>query len=74
MTDDCSMSDGVPEPVRLGGCTVHTGRTLHYTGGNMTPVARRAYIVNYKPKAMIEFERQQNFDHGKHGIQDIKMK
>ena len=36
MTDDIDISRGRPHPVRAGGCTVHTGRTLHYTGGNTT--------------------------------------
>lgn len=71
MTDECSNEEGVPQPLKAGSCTVHTGRTLHYTAGNKTSVARRAYIVNYRPKAMIEFERERNFDHGKSGIEKL---
>ena len=42
------QSDGLPQPLNQGGCTVHTGRTLHYTNGNKTNRPRRAYIVNYR--------------------------
>jgi ectoine hydroxylase-related dioxygenase (phytanoyl-CoA dioxygenase family) len=72
MTDECSNDEGVPQPLKAGGCTVHTGRTLHYTSGNITNVARRVYIVNYRPKKMIEFERENNYDHGKSGMKNDK--
>ena len=71
MTDECSNDEGVPQPLKRGGCTVHTGRVLHYTAGNTTNLPRRAYIVNYRPKTMIEFERANNYDHGKGGIGDL---
>ena len=70
MTDDCSNEEGIPQPLNAGGCTIHTGRTLHYTSGNETNVPRRVYIVNYRPKAMIDFERENNYDHGKSGLHD----
>ena len=70
MTDDCSNEEGIPQPLNAGGCTIHTGRTLHYTSGNETDIPRRVYIVNYRPKAMIDFERQNNYDHGKSGLQN----
>ena len=51
MTDDIDISRGRPHPVRAGGCTVHTGRTLHYTAGNTTDrlgtVSIHGNIVNY---------------------------
>ena len=70
MTDECSNDEGTPQPLKAGGCTVHTGRTLHYTAGNSTEVARRVYIVNYRPKDMIEYERENDYDHGKSGLQN----
>ena len=36
MTEDVDLSRAGPHPVPAGGCTVHTGRTLHYTGPNNT--------------------------------------
>ena len=63
-----------------GGCTVHTGRTLHYTGGNTTTAPRRAYIINCRPQvpptpaprqAMVDLERANKFDHGLAGVGDI---
>lgn len=46
-----------------GSCTFHHGRTIHYARGNKTGRRRRAIILNFRPKAMIEFERAQGFDH-----------
>jgi len=74
MTDDCSNDEGVPQPLKEGGCTIHTGRTLHYTGGNLTSQPRRAYIVNFRPASMIDVERKNDYDHGKAGFQKATMK
>ena len=95
---EVDTSRGEARPVRAGGCTVHTGRTLHYTGGNRSglpkalefiigaqehffflyePVyyrtarPRRAFIVNCRPAEMVERERQNNYDHGKTGLDGI---
>jgi coenzyme F420-reducing hydrogenase delta subunit len=38
---------------------------MHYSRGNTTSSRRRALIVNFRPKAMIELERAHGFDHGK---------
>lgn len=35
----------VPVPLRAGDCTVHDARTLHYTGANISPNPRLAYIM-----------------------------
>ena len=64
---DGSESEGVPVPLKPGSCVLHQGGTLHYSRGNSTGSQRRAFIVNYRPKAMIELERQQGFDHGRTG-------
>lgn len=62
---DADESEGVAVPIPAGGTTIHTGRTLHYTRGNTTDNChRRALILNYRPKAMVELERAQGFDHG----------
>ena len=58
-------ADGIPQPLKAGGCTIHTGRTLHYAGANLTDAPRRAYIVNFRPVEMIRFEREHDYDHGK---------
>lgn len=49
--------------MNAGSCTFHHGRTIHYARGNKTDTRRRAIIMNFRPKAMIEFERAQGFDH-----------
>eukprot|EP00794_Sanderia_malayensis_P009715 gene9715-10702_t len=67
----CSEDEGVPVLLPAGACTFHHGRTLHYTRGNSTATARRAFIANFRPQSMIEFEREHGFDHGKQGIQSI---
>lgn len=49
--------------MKAGSCTFHHGRTIHYARGNSTAKRRRAFILNFRPKAMIAFEREQGFDH-----------
>eukprot|EP01012_Entosiphon_sulcatum_P016988 TRINITY_DN21840_c0_g1_i1.p2 TRINITY_DN21840_c0_g1~~TRINITY_DN21840_c0_g1_i1.p2 ORF type:complete len:190 (-),score=23.93 TRINITY_DN21840_c0_g1_i1:24-593(-) len=59
--------EGKPKPLRPGSCTFHHGRTPHYTRGNTTETRRRAYITNYRPKAMVEWERTHGFSHLREG-------
>lgn len=52
-------------PLVPGAAAAHAGRTLHYSRGNSTTDRhRRAYILNFRPAAMIALERQQGMDHG----------
>lgn len=50
-------------PLKSGGCTFHDGFTLHFSKGNSTDSQRRALILNFRPKDMIELEREQGIDH-----------
>ncbi len=63
---DCSEDEpgATPVPVRAGEAVAHSGSTLHYSRGNTTDGVRRAYILNYRPAAMIELERRMGADHG----------
>ena len=54
-----------PVPLQPGAAAAHVGRTLHYSRGNTTNRHRRAYILNYRPAAMIAREREVGMDHGK---------
>lgn len=60
-TPDSSNAECIP--LHIGGCTFHDGFTLHFSKGNTTASQRRALILNFRPKAMIELERQQGVDH-----------
>ena len=81
MTDDVDVSQAVGCPVAAGACTIHTGNamklidppkvSLHYTGGNSTTSPRRAYIINCRPEAMVKYERENSYDHGKSGLEII---
>lgn len=46
-----------------GSCVFHQGGTLHYSRGNATDSNRRAVITNFRPIAMIAFERSQGVNH-----------
>ena len=39
--------DAISCPLPAGGCTLHTGRTLHATGPNRSPEPRLAYVLNF---------------------------
>jgi len=62
---DALEEEAIAVPLRPGSCTFHAGGTLHYSRGNTTDTRRRAFITNFRPQAMIEFERAQGFDHGR---------
>jgi len=64
--NECAGSEekGVAVPLAPGSATAHLGLTKHYTRGNITDTHRRALIINFRPAAMIERERELGFDHG----------
>ena len=43
--DDVDPARAVPAPLRAGGATFHTQRTMHHTGPNTTDRRRRAYAI-----------------------------
>jgi len=55
--------ESVSIPLNPGSCVIHHGKTLHYSRGNSTDNNRRAFILNYRPKKMVEFERKKGYDH-----------
>ena len=58
-----SEKESVSIPLNPGSCVIHHGKTLHYSRGNSTDNNRRAFILNYRPKKMVEFERKNGYDH-----------
>lgn len=71
---DADESEGIAVELSPGSCTFHHGRTLHYSRGNTTDQQRRAFIVNFRPAAMIQYERENGFDHGKTNAGDRQLK
>lgn len=65
---ECDCSEDEPGatavPLPAGHGVAHAGGTLHSSRGNTTDHARRAYILNYRPAAMVGLERAQGADHG----------
>lgn len=65
---ECDCSEDEPGataiPVKAGEAVAHSGSTLHSSRGNTTNGTRRAYILNYRPAAMIRLERERGADHG----------
>ncbi|MBD0692246.1 SnoK-like protein [Streptomyces sp. CBMA123] len=65
---ECDCSEDEPGatavPVTAGQGVAHSGSTLHYSRGNTSDRVRRAYILNYRPAAMIRLEREHGADHG----------
>lgn len=60
---DAEEKEGVAIEIKAGSCVWHQGATLHYSRGNSTGNRRRAFINNFRPAAMIQFERERGFDH-----------
>ena len=60
---EADITNAMPVPLHIGGCTFHDGFTLHYSRGNTTNSQRRALILNFRPKEMIKLERNQGIDH-----------
>jgi len=58
-----SEAEAVPAEIKKGSCVWHHGRTAHYSRGNSTPDRRRAFILNFRPYAMIELERSMGYNH-----------
>ncbi|HEY4286290.1 MAG TPA: phytanoyl-CoA dioxygenase family protein [Puia sp.] len=72
---DASEQEGTPVEIKAGSCVWHHGGTLHYSRGNTTGSRRRAFITNYRPQAMIDFERMRGFDHsGERDLRDERAK
>ena len=58
-----SEEESIPVPLKPGSCAIHHGHTLHYSRGNSTSGHRRAFILNFRPKKMVELERAHGIDH-----------
>ena len=56
-------NESIAVPLKPGSCAIHHGHTLHYSRGNNTSRHRRAFILNFRPKKMVELERAQGMDH-----------
>jgi ectoine hydroxylase-related dioxygenase (phytanoyl-CoA dioxygenase family) len=60
---DADEAEAVAIELKPGSCVFHHGATLHYSRGNSTGKRRRAFITNFRPEAMIRFERDNGYDH-----------
>jgi ectoine hydroxylase-related dioxygenase (phytanoyl-CoA dioxygenase family) len=70
---DATEEEAIAIEVKAGSCIWHHGGTLHYSRGNTTNSKRRAFITNYRPEAMIAYERERGFDHsGEREVRDSK--
>ncbi|MFD7920623.1 phytanoyl-CoA dioxygenase family protein [Streptomyces sp. NPDC059740] len=72
---DCSEQEpgATAVPLTAGQAVAHSGSTLHSSRGNTTDGTRRAYILNYRPAAMIRLEREQGADHGlKENVRQVR--
>ena len=67
---DASEGEGVACPLAPGSATFHDGGTLHYSRGNSTSTRRRALIANFRPAAMIAWERERGYDH-RHELDEL---
>jgi len=71
---DATESEMVCVEAKSGDVILHDGHTLHYSRGNNTSRWRRAYILNFRAKSMIDLERSQGFDHGRTGFKQHEVR
>lgn len=60
----------MPIPLAAGDAVIWHGQMCHYSRGNSSPRRRRTFIVNFRPSAMVQYERQNGFDHLRKGFKD----
>ena len=60
---EISKENAVFIPVVSGVITFHAGFTPHFSEGNTTKSHRRALILNFLPKSMIDLKRSMGIDH-----------
>jgi len=60
---DGNEKEAIYVELEPGSVVLHHGATVHYSRGNTTNSQRRAMIVNLRPEAMINYERERGFDH-----------
>lgn len=53
----------IPCPVKRGDVTVHDEWIVHGSSGNSSPMPRKTYVVAFRDKEMIEYEREHGFHH-----------
>jgi len=65
LTCDPPSGEPVHTPLKAGSVVVFGQLTFHYGGANNADHWRPAFVGQYRPSAMIQACREQNFDHGK---------
>lgn len=48
LEEEIDTSNAVPQPVPIGGASIHHNRTLHHSGPNTTDRVRRAYVNEWQ--------------------------
>jgi hypothetical protein len=48
LEEKIDTSSAVPQPVPIGGASIHHNRTLHHSGPNTTDRVRRAYVNEWQ--------------------------
>jgi len=69
--DDLINNTKKPYQIKKGSVLVSNGRVLHYSGPNISDNERKAFIINYRPIEVINYMRQNGFDHGKSGLHNL---
>lgn len=68
---DATEAEATCIEIKAGSSVWHHGGTVHYSRGNTTDLRRRAFINNFRPAAMIAYERERGFDHtGEREVRD----
>ena len=50
-------------PVKRGSVTIHDERIVHGSGGNVSPIWRKTYVMAFRPEETVLAEREMGFTH-----------
>lgn len=70
LTED-ELASATLLPVRRGDVTVHDEFIVHGSGGNPSQRVRKTYVLAYRDRAMVEYERSIGFSHSYNDDADV---
>ena len=68
---DEERAAAVPLPAKRGDVTIHDEWILHGSGGNPSDAPRKTYVVAFRDRRMVAYERGVGFGHSYNDDPDV---